>query len=131
MLMVSDELRIGLVTNHLPLSDVANAVTQAKITYKLNMLNQTLRVDFGIERPTIAVLGLNPHAGDEGAIGGEETKIILPAIMQAKEKVLWPSGLLLPTAFLAMALSKNLMRYWLCTTIRDWDLSKPFLLEMA
>lgn len=92
MLMVSDELRVGLVTNHLPLSDVANAVTQAKITYKLNMLNQTLRVDFGIERPTIAVLGLNPHAGDEGAIGGEETKIILPAIMQAKEKGIMAIG---------------------------------------
>lgn len=92
MLMVSDDLRVGLVTNHLPISEVSAAITQAKILFKLNMLNQTLRVDFGIERPTIAVLGLNPHAGDEGAIGDEEAKVIIPAIMQAKEKGIMAVG---------------------------------------
>lgn len=92
MLMVSDDLRVGLVTNHLPISEVSAAITQAKILFKLNMLNQTLRVDFGIERPTIAVLGLNPHAGDEGAIGDEEAKVIIPAILQAKEKGIMAVG---------------------------------------
>lgn len=86
MLMVSDTLRIGLVTNHLPLRDVAAAVTTERILRKLMILNETLHIDFNVGRPTIAVLGLNPHAGDEGAIGEEDEKIIRPAIEQAKAK---------------------------------------------
>lgn len=86
MLMISDNLRIGLATNHLPLCDVAAAITQEKILRKLLILAETLKIDFNIERPTIAVLGLNPHAGDEGAIGQEEENVIRPAIEQAKEK---------------------------------------------
>ena len=85
MLMVSDEMRVGLVTNHNPISQVAGAITKELILKKLHILNDTLKVDFGIEKPTIAVLGLNPHAGDEGAIGSEEIDIIRPAIMEAKE----------------------------------------------
>ena len=85
MLMVSDEMRVGLVTNHSPISQVAGAITKELILKKLHILNDTLKVDFGIEKPTIAVLGLNPHAGDEGAIGSEEIEIIRPAIMEAKE----------------------------------------------
>ena len=85
MLMVSDEMRVGLVTNHSPISQVAGAITKELILKKLHILNDTLKVDFGIEKPTIAVLGLNPHAGDEGAIGSEEIDIIRPAIMEAKE----------------------------------------------
>ncbi len=85
MLMVNDGLRVGLVTNHLPLSKVAENVTRDKIVTKLNILNETLRIDFNIERPLIAVLALNPHAGDEGAIGMEEEEIIRPAIDMAKE----------------------------------------------
>ena len=86
MLMVSDNLRIGVVTNHLPLREVAAAVTTEKVLRKLLILAETLKIDFNIERPTIAVLGLNPHAGDEGAIGAEDDSIIRPAIEQAKEK---------------------------------------------
>jgi 4-phospho-D-threonate 3-dehydrogenase / 4-phospho-D-erythronate 3-dehydrogenase len=84
MLMVNDDLRIGLVTNHLPLSKVAENVTRPRILEKIKILNETLKIDFFIEKPTIAVLGLNPHAGDEGAIGSEEEELILPAIEQAK-----------------------------------------------
>ncbi len=86
MLMVSDKLRIGLVTNHLPIEKVVSSVTREQIVKKLTILNDTLRVDFGIEKPTIAVLGLNPHAGDDGSIGEEEIKIIRPAIEMCKEK---------------------------------------------
>ncbi len=86
MLMVSDALRVGIVTNHLPLREVANAVTQEKVLRKILILAETLKIDFNIDRPTIAVLGLNPHAGDEGAIGVEEEKIIRPAIEEAKAK---------------------------------------------
>jgi len=86
MLLVSDDLRVGLVTNHLPLREVAQAITTQKVLRKILILSETLRVDFNIDKPTIAVLGLNPHAGDEGAIGNEEQTIIRPAIEQAKEQ---------------------------------------------
>jgi 4-hydroxythreonine-4-phosphate dehydrogenase len=86
MLMVSDNLRIGLVTNHLPLRRVAEAVTPAAVAKKLRILNETLRVDFGIAKPTIAILGLNPHAGDEGVLGDEEENILRPIVAEAKER---------------------------------------------
>lgn len=86
MLMVNDTLRVGLVTNHLPINKVAEHVTKEKIIKKLKMLNHSLKVDFGIERPTIAILGLNPHAGDDGVIGDEEERIIRPVIIEAKKK---------------------------------------------
>lgn len=86
MLMVSDNIRVGVVTNHLPLREVAAAVTREKVLRKLLILAETLRIDFNIGKPTIAVLGLNPHAGDEGAIGDEDDKIIRPAIEDAKAK---------------------------------------------
>lgn len=86
MLLVSDNLRIGVVTNHLPLREVTAAVTKERVLRKLLILAETLKVDFNIGKPTIAVLGLNPHAGDEGAIGTEDDAVIRPAIEQAKEK---------------------------------------------
>ncbi len=85
MLLVSDELRVGLVSGHLPLREVPNAITLQKVFKKTLILSETLRVDFGINKPTVAVLGLNPHAGDEGAIGSEEQTILQPAIEQARE----------------------------------------------
>jgi 4-phospho-D-threonate 3-dehydrogenase / 4-phospho-D-erythronate 3-dehydrogenase len=92
MLMVADDLRVGLVTNHLPLHKVAENVTRERILQKIQILHKTLRVDFGIEKPTIAVLGLNPHAGDDGALGSEEIDIIRPAIEDAKAKGILAMG---------------------------------------
>lgn len=92
MLMVSDNLRIGLITNHLPIREVADAITPELIAKKLRILNETLRIDFGIDKPTIAVLGLNPHAGDEGVLGDEEETIIHPVIQEAKEKGILAMG---------------------------------------
>jgi 4-hydroxythreonine-4-phosphate dehydrogenase len=86
MLMVSDNLRIGVATNHLPIRDVAKAITVETVLHKIEILAETLRIDFNEGKPTIAVLGLNPHAGDEGAIGTEDDKIVRPAIEKAKEK---------------------------------------------
>lgn len=86
MLMVSDDLKVAVVTNHLRLSDVAKSITKDKILEKLTTLNKTLIVDFGIERPMVSVLGLNPHASDESFIGDEEEKIIIPAIIEAKKR---------------------------------------------
>lgn len=92
MMLVSDDLRVGLVTNHLPISKVAENITKATILKKIEIMHESLRIDFGIEKPTIAVLGLNPHAGDEGAIGSEEIDIIRPAIEAAKEKGILAMG---------------------------------------
>ncbi len=92
MLMVSDGLRVGVVTNHLPLREVAAAVTKEKVLRKILIMAETLKVDFNIDRPTIAVLGLNPHAGDEGAIGDEDEKIIAAAINEAKQKGIMAFG---------------------------------------
>lgn len=86
MFMVSDNLRIGLVTNHLPIREVAAAITREKVLRKILIMAETLRIDFNIARPTIAVFGLNPHAGDEGAIGTEDEQIIQVAIEEAKMK---------------------------------------------
>ncbi|KGE88674.1 4-hydroxythreonine-4-phosphate dehydrogenase PdxA [Phaeodactylibacter xiamenensis] len=86
MLMVNDGLRIGLATNHLPLRDVADAIDKNVVKRKVEVMEESLRVDFGIERPTIAVLGLNPHASDGGVIGSEEEAFIRPAIVELKKK---------------------------------------------
>ncbi|MCX6273074.1 MAG: 4-hydroxythreonine-4-phosphate dehydrogenase PdxA [Bacteroidetes bacterium] len=85
MLMVTSSLRIGVVTGHIPLKDVASSLSTDLILKKLTILNRSLKFDFGIRRPKIALLGLNPHAGEEGLLGEEENRIILPAIEKAKE----------------------------------------------
>lgn len=84
MLLVSDDLRIGTVTGHIPLSQVAQSLSIEKIIAKVKILNDSLQKDFGIRKPKIAVLGLNPHAGDGGLLGNEEQNIILPAIEKLK-----------------------------------------------
>ena len=86
MLMISDNLKLGLVTNHLPIKDVAKAITKELVLTKIGLMAETLKIDFGYDRATIAVLGLNPHAGDNGAIGKEELEIIRPAIEEAKNQ---------------------------------------------
>jgi 4-hydroxythreonine-4-phosphate dehydrogenase len=83
MLMVSDVMRVGIVTGHVPLSEVPKLITEEAILKKLRILNNSLISDFEIRKPRIAVLGLNPHAGDEGVLGKEEQTIIIPAIEKA------------------------------------------------
>lgn len=86
MLMVSDTLRVGVVTGHIPLKDVAECITSEVILKKLEILNRALIQDFTILKPRIAVLGLNPHAGDNGLLGDEEKEVIEPALAKAREK---------------------------------------------
>lgn len=83
-LLVSDKMRIGLVTNHISLKDVPGAISKELIIKKLKLINRTLVNDFNIIAPRIAVLGLNPHAGENGVMGDEEKNIITPAIEVAK-----------------------------------------------
>lgn len=92
MLMVADKLRVAVVSGHIPLKDVARTLTKEKIVTALMQLNESLIKDFGITRPKIAVMGLNPHAGDNGVIGDEEKDIISPAIADAKGKGIMAFG---------------------------------------
>lgn len=86
MILVDDGLRVGLVTNHVALKDVTGKMDINLIVNKLELLNQSLKQDFMLSKPRIAVLGLNPHAGDNSLLGKEEKDIIAPAVNRAKEK---------------------------------------------
>ena len=86
MLMVSETMKMGVVTTHMPLSEVSKNITKEAILSKLRIISQSLQQDFLITKPRIAVFGLNPHAGDNGLLGKEEIDIILPAILQAKKE---------------------------------------------
>lgn len=86
--MVADHFRVGLVTEHVPVKDIAQHITRENIISKISIIHHTLIRDFGIDKPKIAVLGLNPHAGDEGLIGQEEEAIIKPAIKEARNSYL-------------------------------------------
>jgi len=86
MLMVQDNLRVGLMTDHIPVNEVAKKLTEELITKKINVIHQTLVQDFSINKPKIAVLALNPHAGDNGVIGNEDDKVLKPTIKKLFEK---------------------------------------------
>lgn len=86
MLMVQQDLRIGVITGHIPLKDVVENITTELINKKIRVLNRSLEYDFGIRKPKIAILGLNPHASDNGLIGKEEEEIINPAIKKAQDE---------------------------------------------
>lgn len=85
MMLISERLRVALVTEHISIKEVAEAANAKKIYTKLEILNNALKKDFGIGSPRIAVLGLNPHAGDGGLIGKEEKEVIAPTITKAQE----------------------------------------------
>ncbi|NCC88219.1 MAG: 4-hydroxythreonine-4-phosphate dehydrogenase PdxA [Clostridia bacterium] len=85
MILMNEVIKIGVVTGHIPIKDIASTITNDLIINKLNILNESLKNDFLISRPKIAILSLNPHCGDNGVIGMEENEVIIPAIMQAKE----------------------------------------------
>lgn len=92
MMMVSEEMKIGMVTNHLPISEVARNISAQRIISKLKIMNRSLHNDFNLPKPKIAVLGLNPHAGDNGLIGKEDQEVIKQAIAQAKKNGLLVEG---------------------------------------
>jgi 4-hydroxythreonine-4-phosphate dehydrogenase len=86
MFMVSELLRVGLVTDHEPLRDVAGLINRERVESKLKIMEASLRKDFGINKPRIAVLGLNPHAGDGGLIGAEDEEILRPVVSDLRNK---------------------------------------------
>jgi 4-hydroxythreonine-4-phosphate dehydrogenase len=85
MLMVADNMRVAVVTEHIPLQDVAKYINRETLLSKLSVLKDSLVKDFGINKPKIAVLGLNPHAGDEGLVGKEEEQVIRPALKEFRQ----------------------------------------------
>ena len=92
MFLLGEKLRVALVSNHLPVKDIAQSITKEKIIDKLVLLENSLKIDFGIAKPKIAVLALNPHAGDGGLLGKEEIDIIIPALEKAAEKEILAIG---------------------------------------
>ena len=86
MFMVSERLKVGVVTGHIPLRDVPDSISEEKILSKLRLMDASLRRDFGVDSPKIGVLSLNPHSGDGGLLGDEEERIIAPAVAKAVEE---------------------------------------------
>ena len=92
MILMKDELRVALVTGHLPVKSISSAITKELIQEKLTIFERSLSRDFRIEKPRIAVLALNPHAGDQGLLGTEEQEVIIPALAEMKEKGMFCYG---------------------------------------
>lgn len=92
MILMDEGLRMGLITTHIPINQVASQITAELIEEKINTLNQTLIQDFNIQKPRIAVLGLNPHCGDQGVIGDEEQDIIIPTLNNMQDKGIMAFG---------------------------------------
>lgn len=101
MMLCAGDFRVALVTEHVPVGEIAKHITKEKILSKLQLVHRSLQKDFGIDKPRIAVLGLNPHAGDEGLIGNEEETIIRPAIKEAKNSNILVVGPYSADAFFA------------------------------
>ena len=101
MMMIAENMRVALLTEHVPVKDIAQFVTRDNIISKLQVINNSLKRDFNINKPRIAVLALNPHAGDEGLIGKEEEEIIKPALKEAKHRDIFCFGPYPADAFFA------------------------------
>lgn len=86
MFMVADDLRVGLLTDHVPVREISNHINEALITQKVDTVIQSLKQDFAINKPKIAVLSINPHAGDNGVIGNEDDTILKPTLLNLKNK---------------------------------------------
>lgn len=101
MLMCAENMRVGLVTEHVPVKEIASHITRQSIFKKIFLLKESMQRDFGIDKPKIAVLGLNPHAGDEGLVGMEEEEQIKPAIKEARHNNILAFGPYSADAFFA------------------------------
>jgi 4-hydroxythreonine-4-phosphate dehydrogenase len=107
MLMVKDKLKVGIVTNHVPLNEVSKFLTTDQIFEKIELMHQTLVRDFNVPNPKIALLGLNPHSGDNGLIGKEEIEIIIPTIKKALKNNFNVSGPFPADGFFASSSHKS------------------------
>lgn len=92
MFMISEQLKVGVATAHVPVSQITSLLTKDLLLEKINIMHASLKEDFSIEKPLIAVLGLNPHASDDGTMGSEENDFIRPLIIELKKKGIMVSG---------------------------------------
>lgn len=102
MLMISNKLKLGVVTGHIPLRSVPGSISTEKIVRKLHQLKDSLEQDFAIDKPRIGVLSLNPHSGDSGLLGSEEKEMIIPAIRQANSEGVMAYGPFSPDGYFGM-----------------------------
>lgn len=102
MFMVSDSLKVGVVTGHIPVKDIPASITQEKIISKLRLMSDSLKRDFAVNSPRIAVLSLNPHSGDGGLLGNEEVTVISPAVKAAREQGIEAYGPFSPDGFFGL-----------------------------
>ena len=126
MLMVSDTLRVGVVTNHLPIRDVAAAITKEKVLRKILIMAETLKIDFNLDRPTIAVLGLESACGRRRALSDQKT--IKSSGQPSRRRNQKASWYLAPTLLMVSSAPDNSINstaFLRCTTTRDWCRSKP------
>jgi 4-hydroxythreonine-4-phosphate dehydrogenase len=107
MLLLADDIRVAMVTGHTALNEVAQSLSTEKILESIKSLNENLKSDFGIKKPKIAVLGMNPHGGDKGLMGREELDLIAPAIKQAEKEGVFVIGPYPPDGFFGSANSSN------------------------
>ncbi|MEP7264776.1 MAG: 4-hydroxythreonine-4-phosphate dehydrogenase PdxA, partial [Bacteroidota bacterium] len=107
MILASGNFRVATVTGHIPVGEVSASLSIEKILEKISVVNDSLKRDFGVRKPRIAVLGLNPHAGDHGLLGKEEETMITPAIKQANEQKIVVFGPYSADGFFASSNYKN------------------------
>ncbi|MBR9860541.1 4-hydroxythreonine-4-phosphate dehydrogenase PdxA [bacterium] len=107
MILMNEGLKVAMVTGHTALEEVSAGITQEKIVHSLKKLNESLITDFGIRKPKIAVLGLNPHSGDRGLMGNQEGELISPAITEAQEAGILAVGPYAPDGFFGSAVRKE------------------------
>ena len=103
MLMISSRMKLGVVTGHIPLKDVPSMISKEKILSKLRVMNKSLKEDFGVDQPRIAVLSLNPHSGDGGLLGTEEQEFIIPAIKEATDEGILAFGPFSPDGYFGLS----------------------------
>jgi 4-hydroxythreonine-4-phosphate dehydrogenase len=103
MMLIAENMRVALLTEHVAIKEVSQSISRDAILSKLQIVNESLKKDFGINKPKIAVLGLNPHAGDEGLVGKEELDIIKPALRDARQRDIFCFGPFAADAFFARA----------------------------
>lgn len=118
MMLATEELRVALATTHLPLRDIADAITPALLHEVIAILHHDLRTKFGIAEPRILVCGLNPHAGEGGHMGTEEIDTIIPLLDELRAQGMKLNGRCLPIPCFSRNISITPTPCWRCTTIR-------------
>ena len=127
MILLKDDFRVALVTGHIPVKDIASTITKELIMEKIAIFHRSLKQDFAIDNPRIAVFSLNPHAGDNGVIGKEESEVIIPAIQEMNAKRMQCFGPYPADGFMGSGNYDHFMVSWQCIMIRDWLRSRLWL----